>query len=118
MICGRSEASPTPVIECKSAAVTDFIRKADLNQLSGSLSWFREEYDLPAAAVPVMVHRSNKPRRAGAAPAGSRFITALTLPKLRDAVRGWATALAGEEGYRNPDAVRQQLLARKGLNNG
>jgi hypothetical protein len=30
------------VIECKNAAATDFIRKTDLDQLSGSLSWFRE----------------------------------------------------------------------------
>ncbi len=60
-----------------------------------------------------MGHRSNKPHRAGAVPAGCRIITAATLPKLRDAVRGWATALALEDEYRNPAAVRQQLLARK-----
>ena len=36
-----------------------------------------------------------------------------TLPELRDAVRRWATALAGDDQHRNPDAVRQQLAARK-----
>jgi hypothetical protein len=101
------------VIECKSAAVTDFIRKTDLDQLSGSLSWFREEYELPASAVPVIIHPSNKVHRSGAAPAGCRVITKDTLPKLRDAVRAWATALAGDDLYRNPDAVCQQLEARK-----
>ena len=101
------------VIECKSAAVTDFIRKTDLDQLSGSLSWFREEYELPASAVPVIIHPSNKVHRSGAAPAGCRVITKDTLPKLRDAVRAWATALVGDDQYRNPDAVCQQLDARK-----
>lgn len=32
---------------------------------------------------------------------------------LRDAVRGWAAAPAGDDQYRNPDLVRQQLAARK-----
>ena len=101
------------VIECKNTAVTDFIRKTDLDQLSGSLSWFRQEYELPATALAVMIHPSNKVHPSGAAPVGCRVITAETLPRLRDAVRGWATALAGDDQYRNPDAVRQQLAARK-----
>ena len=100
------------VIECKNAAATDFIRKTDLDQLSGSLSWFRGEYELPASALAVMIHPSNKVHRSGAAPVGCRIITTETLPKLRDAVRGWATALVGDDQYRNPDAVRQQLAAR------
>jgi hypothetical protein len=101
------------VIECKSAAVTDYIRKKDLDQLSGALSWFREQYELPASAVPVMIHPSNKPHQCAAAPPGSRIVTASTLPRLRDAVRAWAAALAAGDEYRNPDAVRQQLLERK-----
>ena len=59
-----------------------------------------------------MIHPSNKVHRSGAAPVGCRIITAETLPKLRDAVRGWANALVGDDHYRNPDAVRQQLTAR------
>jgi hypothetical protein len=35
------------------------------------------------------------------------------LHKLHDAVRRWATALAGDDQYWNPDLVRQQLTARK-----
>lgn len=101
------------VIECKNAASTDFIRKADLDQLSGALSWFHGEYAMPASAVAVMIHPSNKVHPAGAAPAGCRVITAQTLPALRDAVRRWATALAGDDQYRNPDLVRQQIAARK-----
>lgn len=34
-------------------------------------------------------------------------------PKLCDAVRGWATALAGDDQSRNLGLVRQQLAARK-----
>ena len=60
-----------------------------------------------------MIHPSNKVHPSGAAPVDCRVITAETLPKLRDAVRGWATALAGDNQYRNPDAVRQQLAVRK-----
>ena len=101
------------VIECKNAASTDFISKTYLDQLSGSLSWFRGEYIMPASALPVMIHPSNKVHPSGAAPVGCRVITAQTLPTLRDAVRAWATALAADDQYRNPDLVRQQLTARK-----
>jgi hypothetical protein len=101
------------VIECKSAVVTDYIRKKDLDQLSGAMTWFREEYELTASALAVMIHPSNKPHHSGAAPFGCRIITADTLPQLGAAVRGWATALAGDDQYQNPDAVRQQLVARK-----
>jgi hypothetical protein len=60
-----------------------------------------------------MIHPSNKPHQCAAAPPGSRIVTASTLPRLRDAVRAWAAALAAGDEYRNPDAVRQQLLERK-----
>ena len=56
---------------------------------------------------------SNKVHPSGAAPVGCRIITAETLPKLVDAVRAWATALVGDDQYRNPDEVRRQLTARK-----
>lgn len=49
----------------------------------------------PSAAAPPVAWRS--------APGGG----------LRNAVRGWAAALAGDDQYRNPDLVRQQLAARK-----
>jgi len=49
----------------------------------------------PSAAAPPVAWRS--------APGGG----------LRDAVRGWAVALAGDDQYRNPDLVRQQLATRK-----
>ena len=101
------------VIECKNAAVTEFIRKKDLDQLSGALSWFRDEYELPASALPVMIHPSHTPDRTATAPVGCRIITKTTLPKLRDAVRAWANALAADDQYRNPDVVHQQLFERK-----
>jgi hypothetical protein len=63
--------------------------------------------------VAVIIHPSNKVHRSGAAPTGCRVITKDTLPKLRDAVRTWATALVADDQYRNPDAVCQQLDARK-----
>ncbi len=37
-----------------------------------------------------------------ALPGGCRVVTAETLPWLRDAVRGWATALAGDDQYATP----------------
>lgn len=60
-----------------------------------------------------MIRPWNKVHPVSTAPAGCRVITARMLHKLHDAVRGWATALAGDDQYRNPDLVRQQLAACK-----
>lgn len=100
------------VIECKGGVTTDFISKHDLGQLSQSMNWFEREYPDPAQALPVMIHRTNKTHESGASPAGCRVITAETLPALRESVKKWAFALARDDQYRNPDRVREQLMAR------
>jgi len=101
------------VIEVKSGTTTDFIRKRDLDQLSGATNWFREEY-----ATPVMFHRVNKPHASAAAPPGTRVVTKERLTALNNAVRVWATALAADNDFVNPDRVGAQLQHRNlnGLN--
>nr|WP_231134121.1 DEAD/DEAH box helicase [Motilibacter deserti] len=101
------------VIECKSGAVTDFIRKKDLDQLSGAVSWFHTEYEDPAACTPVMFHRVSKLHQEASAAPGTRVVTEAQLTKLRTAVLQVATALAVDDAFRNPDLVGEQLRLRK-----
>jgi hypothetical protein len=98
------------VIEAKNNVVTDFIRKHDLGQLSVSMSWFEDQYDQPSSAIPFMFHRSNKPAFDAFAPQGTRVITVGGLERLKKAVQAWATALASDGTFDNPDRVGQQLL--------
>lgn len=46
------------VIECKTEATTQTIKKDYCNQLSGSVNWFKENYVYPNEYIPIMVHPS------------------------------------------------------------
>lgn len=101
------------VIEAKNNVVTDFIRKHDLGQLAVSVNWFNNEYEQPASAIPVMFHRSHKPNRDAFAPPGTRIITDAGLRRLKSAVSAFATALASDGQFHNPDRVGEQLVHHK-----
>lgn len=97
------------VIEAKNNVVTDFIRKHDMGQLGVSMSWFEDQYDQPSSALPIMFHRSHKPAFDAFAPQGTRVVTVGGLERLKAAVKAWATALASDGAFDNPDRVGQQL---------
>ena len=46
------------VIECKTEAITQTIKKDYCNQLSGSVNWFKENYVYPNECTPIIVHPS------------------------------------------------------------
>lgn len=83
------------VIEAKTGATTDVIHKRDANQLSGSVLWFRDIYDVSARAVPVMVHQARQLARDASATPGMRVLNQDGLDRLKAAVRAYASALAG-----------------------
>lgn len=71
------------VIECKSGAKTDTIAKRDIDQLAGSMNWFRNHYDQSFEATPILIHpRSVFDRQASPVP-GIRIIDEECLEKIR-----------------------------------
>jgi len=82
------------VIECKSSAVVEKITKTYANQLSGSMNWFGIRYDQTSSATAVLVHPSKFFEAAASPHPTARIITAKTLPLLKEAVHGFAKALA------------------------
>ena len=60
------------VIECKSGATTDKIRRRDVAQLSHSMNWFGAAYDASCEATPILVHPSRDLEANAVAPPGSR----------------------------------------------
>ena len=52
------DSSEYLVIECKTEATTQTIKKDYCNQLSGSVNWFKENYAYPNKCIPIMVHPS------------------------------------------------------------
>ena len=52
-----ADKSYSYVIECKNECTSDTVSKSDLNQLRGSVSWFKSEYP-KLKCVPVIIHKS------------------------------------------------------------
>lgn len=84
------------VIECKSGAVAEKIVKQYANQLSGSMDWFVQRYDHTCKATPVMVHPSRFLEAAASGHADARIITKDGLAALKEAIRAFGVAAAGD----------------------
>lgn len=102
------------VIEAKNGASTDSINKGDVNQLNGSMNWFREEYDGTCSAVPLMIHPSELAERASSPHVGTRVMRIKELARFTDAVRAYGTALVSQWPPSAKHAGEQ--LVQHGLN--
>jgi hypothetical protein len=101
------------VIELKTGSSTDTISKSDLDQLGGSVRW-DEKTHRGADQVPVMVHPSDTIHDKGIAVPGMRVVTEQTWERLKQAVRGFAVALADGQGrWKDETAVAEQLAYAK-----
>lgn len=99
------------VIECKSGAVTDFISRHDVGQLSHSMDWFVEKYDPACAATPLLIHKVSTLHRSATARSGTRVLTFARLRDLREAVRKYMEAIAGAGNYSDPVRLAERLQA-------
>ncbi len=44
------------IIECKNGVINQTINKHDVNQLNGSIAWFKHEYDHTSSNTAIMIH--------------------------------------------------------------
>jgi hypothetical protein len=93
------------IIECKSGATTDEISKKDCNQLTGSMSWFRNTYDSSCKATPVLIHPSFCFHNYCSPLGETRIIDADALLKIKERVRALGVALASERTYKDARRV-------------
>ncbi|EQD75294.1 helicase c2, partial [mine drainage metagenome] len=82
------------VIEAKSGATGDLICKKDINQLSGSVNWCRQEYGEGTTVVPLLMHPSTFIETSGTPPQGTRVLNPNKLEALKASVVAYATAVA------------------------
>ncbi|WP_162449725.1 DEAD/DEAH box helicase [Phytoactinopolyspora mesophila] len=98
------------VIEVKSGARAALISKRDINQLGGSLRWAEQSLTGTNQFVPVIVHPGHLVERTGTPPTGTRAVDTDMHDKLMGAVRAYATALAVDDRFRDPQTVQEQLV--------
>ncbi|GAA3512314.1 helicase C-terminal domain-containing protein [Georgenia daeguensis] len=98
------------VIEVKSGAEAALISKRDINQLGGSVRWAEKTLTGVKRIVPVIVHPSRIVERTGTPSAETRGVDTGMHAKLMTAIRAYATALAVDDQFRDPQAVQKQLV--------
>ncbi|MFO0944303.1 MAG: DEAD/DEAH box helicase [Pirellulales bacterium] len=99
------------VVECKNEASTEFISKDYVNQLSGSIHWFSENYDTTCKVVPVLVHPSTRIDTAASPHADMRVIDRESLSKLKTSFVSFVKGLATWKDFGDPQKVTDHLRA-------
>jgi hypothetical protein len=79
------------VFELKTGALSQPIKKADVDQFAGHVRWFVEEYGVEP--IPVIVHKSAEFDRLGTMPVGARVMTEANVAALREALLSLTAAL-------------------------
>lgn len=99
------------VIECKSGVDNDgrLISKDHCNQLLGSVSWFKRNYDNTCSYVPILVEPVNKFQSEASPSADMRIIDDEKLRILREAIKSFGRSLAYNSNYRNEASIAAQL---------
>lgn len=101
------------VIECKNGSTTEEISKTDINQLNGSIQWFRAEYQADCSCAPVIIHCSNIHDYAATADPETRVITTAVLEALKEAVRRFIVAATRDGQISSPETIADILVQEK-----
>jgi len=99
------------VIECKSGVKNDgrLISKDHCNQLLGSVSWFRRNYDNSCTATPVLIEPVNRFQPEASPSQDMRIIDDEKLRLLREAIRSFGRSVASLIRYDNHAAIASYL---------
>lgn len=97
------------VIECKNGATTDFIKKHDCDQLSGSMNWFIQHYDATCNATPLLIHPTNIFDRHCSPHQGARIMTKDKLRELDGSLLSFAKSLSYAGNFNDQKLIEQNL---------
>ena len=107
------DSSQYLVIECKSEATTQTIKKDYCNQLSGSVNWFKENYVYPNEYIPIMVHPSKVVDAVASPDEKMRVITEKELECFRKNVRDFYSSLCQNGNINDVSNINELLRMYK-----
>ena len=103
------DSSKYLVIECKTEATTQTIKKDYCNQLSGSVNWFKENYVYPNECIPIMAHPSKVVDAVASPDDNMRVITEKELEFFRKNVRDFYSALCQDGNIDEVSKINELL---------
>lgn len=101
------------VIECKSEAVVETIKKDYCNQLSGAINWFKSQYSVSNEPIPIIVHNSKIIDSVAFPNENMRVITETELRLLRERIRNFYSALYNHKDINDIDKINELLCIYK-----
>lgn len=107
------DSSKYLVIECKTEATIQTIKKDYCNQLSGSVNWFKENYVYPNECIPIMVHPSKVVDAVASPDENMRVITEKELEYFRKNVRDFYSALCQNGNINDVSNINELLRMYK-----
>jgi pyruvate/2-oxoglutarate dehydrogenase complex dihydrolipoamide acyltransferase (E2) component len=81
------------VIECKNGVTNSTINKHDINQLNGSVAWFRNKYDYSSSCTPIMIHLGDTCEFGATPPEGCVVITKEKLKLFKKSIKDFSLAI-------------------------
>jgi hypothetical protein len=108
-------SSQHAVIELKTGIDREDKRiiKSETDQLSGHLSWYARHYGTEVAALPALVHPEMTHHQIASPPPGTLILTPDGVRQLKTAVKMWAVAISQDDGWKQPEVVKQHLTSAK-----
>lgn len=107
------DSSKYLVIECKTEATTQTIKKDYCNQLSGSVNWFKENYVYPNECIPIMVHPSKVVDVVASPDENMRVMTEEELVCFRKNLRDFYSALCHNGNISDVSKINELLRIYK-----
>lgn len=101
------------IVECKTAATAETIKKDYCNQLSGSINWFKEKYVSPNRYVPIIIHPSNIIDVVASPSEDMRVMTEKELSLLKKNLRNFFIALSKNGNISDINNINELLCAYK-----
>lgn len=107
------DSSKYLLIECKTEATTQTIKKDYCNQLSGSVNWFKENYVYPNECIPIMVHPSKFVDVVASPDVNMRVMTEVELVCFRKNLRDFYSALCHNGNISDVSKINELLRIYK-----
>lgn len=101
------------VIECKSEATVETIKKDYCNQLGGAINWFKSQYSVSEEPIPIIIHNSNIIDSGAFPDENMRVMTEIELTLFRNHIRDFYSALYNHTDINDIDKINELLSIYK-----
>lgn len=99
------------VIECKNGVTNSTINKHDINQLNGSVAWFKDKYDYTSTCTPIMIHLGDTCEFGATPLEGCVVITKEKLKLFKKNIKDFSLAI--KDKTNQLDEIKQLLIHHK-----